>query len=123
MFEAKKGKTYTGRSNILLDFKSLSPYFGLGWSSQKTSGLSVDFEVGALFGAPRLRGDGTVNVSGNNCNFILDTAGVVALSGTVCAAVPPRFRTDIMAGHAELQSSLDNFKIYPVLSLGIRYRF
>ena len=119
MFEAK-GETYTGRSNILLDFKSLSPYFGLGWSSQKTSGLSVDFEVGALFGAPRLSG------TGDSCNFSLDTAGVATVIGSICSTngvIRANFKRDIEAEHTELQDSLNSFKIYPVLSLGIRYRF
>ena len=115
--------TYAGRSNILLDFKSLSPYFGLGWSSQKTSGLSVDFEVGALFqGAPMLSGSGTATDADNSCNFSLNTAGDATVTGDGCMNLSS-FEEDIEAEHAELQDSLNSFKIYPVLSLGIRYRF
>ncbi len=120
-------RPYTGRANMLLDFKSLSPYFGLGWSSQKTSGLSVDFEVGALFqGAPRLSGSGTVTGNNNDCSFILNTAGVATVTGNVCSTngvIQANFKRDIEAEHTELQDSLNSFKIYPVLSLGIRYRF
>ncbi len=118
---------YTGRANILLDFKSLAPYFGLGWSSQKQSGLSVDFEVGALFqGVPRLSGNGVATNAGNTCNFSINTTGIATVTGSSICAVnvnQATFKTDIEVEHDELQDDLKSFKIYPALSLGIRYRF
>ena len=88
-------------------FEKTAPYLGLGWgSSPKSSGgffFSVD--IGAFLSKP------SATLTGN-CG--------PALVGT---AACDQLQADIRAEQAELQDSLDDIKAWPVLTLGIGYRF
>ena len=78
--------TYTGNASVTADFKSLAPYVGLGWSSQKSSGWSFDFEVGAMFqGAARLSGRGMGMANGTTCNFSVNDNGDVTAVTAPCS--------------------------------------
>ncbi len=96
------GTNYTigaGQSvNAAVDFNKVAPYLGIGWGrTPKNTGLSFTSDIGLLFqGSPK--GSVTTNVT-----------GVTAAS--------------LAQANADLNSSLKNFKIYPVISFGIGYTF
>lgn len=83
-------------------FKKSAPYAGIGWGNAANGrGLGFSAEVGAIFqGAPEvtLRGDG-------------------GLAGD------PAFEADLRREEQEAEDDLEDFKIYPVVSFGLSYRF
>ncbi|HEV2112131.1 MAG TPA: hypothetical protein VGT99_12310 [Gammaproteobacteria bacterium] len=86
-----------------ISFKSGVPYVGIGWSTLGTesTGLGIEFDVGAL-----LEGSPTVN---------LTATGSITTNAT--------FQNDLAAEQGKLQNDVNNFKTYPVVSLGLAYRF
>ena len=86
-----------------ISFKSGVPYVGLGWSTLGTTsiGLGIEFDVGAL-----LQGSPTVQ-----------------LSATGTATSNAQFQSDLAAEQSKFQNDLNSFKAYPVVSLGLAYRF
>ncbi len=86
-----------------ISFKSGVPYVGFGWSTLGTTstGLGIEFDVGAL-----LQGSPTVN-----------------LTATGSATSNATFQSDLAAEQGKLQNDVNNFKAYPVVSLGLAYRF
>ncbi|MGR3913013.1 MAG: hypothetical protein OD918_00560 [Gammaproteobacteria bacterium] len=114
-----QGNLYDGETNLLLDFESAAPYFGIGWSSRKPSGLGIDFELGLMYqNTPLLSAHGNGATGGNSCNFTVTDKGAASVTGT-CGSL----KADLEAEHKELQDDLDDFKVYPVLSFGLQYRF
>ena len=79
-------------------FKSTAPYAGIGWGNAARRGrFGGVFEIGAMFqGKPKV----SLRASG----------GLVS-------------QADLNAEAQEAQTDLDDFKIYPVISLGLSYRF
>lgn len=115
---AKPGATgnYTLQGNVYsaadvgqvtgkVDFGKLAPYLGVGWSTgQKEKGWSVSSDVGLMFqGSPR------TTLGNSGCN-----AG---------AAVCDRFQADVQREAAALNSEVGKFKAYPVLRIGLNYKF
>ena len=100
---------------------SSAGYLGLGWghSPKNTGGLLLSFELGVIFsGEPTIAyqasGSAQVNVNGNLQQFSLaDTANPLVAE----------FYTELDKEAANLQDDLSEFKFYPVLKLGIGYRF
>ncbi len=90
-----------------IDFNKIAPYLGLGYDSAKTkkSGFSFSAEAGALFqGSPK--------------------ASLEAEYGsTVSDAQKVLINDNLKAEEAQLNSDLRSFKIYPVVSIGIGYKF
>lgn len=86
-----------------ITFNSSAPYVGLGWSTLGTTstGFGFEFDIGAL-----LQGTPTAN-----------------LSATGSATSNPKFQSDLAAEQAKFQNDLNSFKTYPVVSLGLAYRF
>ena len=86
-----------------IDFNHFSPYFGIGvdttFGKEKNFGLQV--EIGALY-----QGSPNVNLSSDG-----------PLSNN------PVFLQDLAKEEDSLQNDLDNYKFYPVLSVGVTYRF
>lgn len=90
-----------------VEFNKVAPYLGIGYNSAKTkkSGFSFSTEVGAMFqGKPK-----------------------ATLTAEYGAAVNPVLRdqinADLKAEEAQLNSELSEFKIYPVVAIGIGYKF
>ena len=113
-------RTYEGRIDMLLDFESIAPYFGAGWSSGAPGepgwGFAVD--AGLLYQqAGRISASGMV---GDACSFTLSTEGVATVTG---CADEPTLKTDLEAEHSELSAELEDFEWYPVLAVGVSYRF
>lgn len=112
---------YDGVLDTLVDFNGIAPYLGLGWSSgHGRPGLSVGIEAGILFqGTPKLSASGTVTTeAGTNCDFSVSEGG----EATVCPALG-ELKADLEAEHRELSGEFDGYQLYPVLSLGVSYRF
>lgn len=112
---------YDGVLDALVDFNGMAPYLGLGWSGGRgRSGFSVGIEAGILFqGTPKLSVNGTVTTgAGTMCDFSVSEAG----KATVCPALG-ELKADLEAEHRELSGELDSYQLYPVLSLGVSYRF
>jgi hypothetical protein len=102
------GVVYTANSgdsiNTAVEFNKVAPYLGIGWSGQpKKQGFSFSTDIGILFqGSPKA----TVTASG-------------AWTGAGGQTV-----TDLVAdAQSQLNSDLDGFKYYPVISVGIGYTF
>lgn len=101
------GNTYSNTQVTSLSgdigFKSAVPYVGFGWSTLGTTstGLGIEFDVGAL-----LQGSPTVT-----------------LTATGSAVSNSQFQSDLAAEQSKLQGDVNNFKAYPVASLGLTYRF
>ena len=79
-------------------FKSTAPYAGIGWGNAARRGrFGGVFEIGAMFqGKPKV----SLRASG----------GLVS-------------QADLNAEAQEAQTDLDDFKIYPVISFGLSFRF
>ena len=111
---------YAGNANLKVAFDSLAPYASIGWSSQKPRGLSVNFELGAMFqGTPLLSANGTAMQGSESCDFSIDDKGTVVSDGKC----PGNFKGDLEAEHAELTDDFDDFDVYPVIVFGLQYRF
>jgi hypothetical protein len=91
--------TLTGK----IEFNSTAPYLGIGWGNavSKGSPLSLSCDVGVLF-------QGTPKVS-------LAASGAIATDAT--------FKTNLAKEEATIRDTTDNIKYYPVVSLGLAYRF
>jgi len=86
-----------------IDFNTIAPYAGLGWDTSfgKESGWGFVFDTGVVFqGSPdvRLSADGPISTD-------------------------PTFQQNLAIEESNLQNDLDNFEIYPVVALGVSYRF
>lgn len=90
-------------ANGHVDFKKVAPYLGVGWGRPFGSGFTMTADVGVLFqGKPR-------------------SSLTVVCGSTVpnCA----QLTSDVAAEQADLDESLKDFRFYPVLSIGVGYRF
>lgn len=86
-----------------IEYSKVAPYVGLGWDTSfgKNSGWGFIFEVGALYqGAP----DVSVTADG-------PIAGDAA------------FQANLELEKNDLEDELDNYKIFPVIAIGVSYRF
>lgn len=100
-----------------VDFKSAAPYAGLGFGNAfGGTGLYGIFDVGVLFqGKPKadLAAAGVATVTDANGNS----------RSNVNLATDPDVQAAIAKEEASLQDDLDSYKLYPVINLGIGYRF
>jgi hypothetical protein len=96
--------------NGKVEFNSIAPYLGMGWgNSFKGSRWSFLFDLGAMFqGSP---------------DADLSTSGTVTVAGTNIAVNTATFQSDLAKETQELENDIEDLKIYPVVSLGLSYRF
>ena len=101
------GHTYTSAQIATLygdiTFNKNVPYLGIGWSTLGTdsTGFGVNFDVGVLMqGSPK-----------------------VQLSATGAGTHNTTFQNDLAAEQTKVQGDLNSYKSYPVVSLGLMYRF
>lgn len=120
------GRKYTGNLDLKADFRTLAPYFGVGYGSgQGRTGFSFVFDAGLLFqGSPDLSASGSV-ASGSlgSCRFTVGKGGRATLAGSDSCASLDSLKTDIEKEHDKLSDDLDDFDLWPVVLLGASYRF
>jgi hypothetical protein len=96
-----------GKVNGTVDFGKLAPYLGIGWSkrlSQDEKGWSFSTDVGVMFqGSPR------TTLTSSGC--------------TAAAPVCSQLSADLARQNAALSDDMRRFKVYPVLRVGVSYRF
>ncbi len=99
------GVTYTaaqaGNVTAHVTFDSVAPYLGFGWGDNGSSaGLHFTSDIGVMYqGTPK--------------------ATITAAN----APKDPELAANVRAAQSKLQSDLNNFKFYPVLQVGVVYRF
>jgi len=86
-----------------IDFNSVAPYAGLGWGNAlgKDKRWGLVFDLGVVF-----QGSPNVNLTAN---------------GT--SAGDPAFLARLAQEEQELKDELDEYDMYPVVSLGVTYKF
>lgn len=99
------GVTYTaaqaGTVTANVSFNSLAPYLGIGWGNDSDSaGLHLTSDVGVMYQG---RPNATITATG--------------------AASNPALAADVQAAQGKLQSDLNSFQWYPVVQVGLVYRF
>lgn len=105
-----QGRTYdaasVGKINGKVDFNKIAPYVGIGWgrAGEKEKGWSVAADVGVL-----LQGSPKTSLSASGC--------------TADAATCSQFANDVARENGELRDEVSRFKAYPVLRIGISYKF
>jgi hypothetical protein len=96
------GVVYTaaqaGTVSSTVDFAKVVPYLGIGWgSAPKDTGFSFASDIGVMFqGKPR---------------------SSITATGTAVSAA------SLAQANADLNGALNNFRYYPVVSIGIGYTF
>lgn len=100
------GNIYTaaevGSLEASVDFNSLAPYVGIGYGNGADKGLGFTFDVGVLM-------QGEPNVD-------LESKGGLLSND-------PTFQADLDAEEKAAEDDIDDFTIYPVLAVGVSYRF
>jgi hypothetical protein len=86
-----------------VDFDTVAPYLGIGWGNAvgKNKRWSFNCDLGVVF-------QGQANID-------------LAANGPV--ASDPSFQADLDQEKQDLEDELDDYKYYPVVSLGVSYRF
>ncbi len=105
--------TDPGQVNAKVDFKSMAPYAGIGWGNAMRGGrFYMGLDLGVLFqGSPQAH----MTASGT---FIKTNAPTGELP-----ANDPNFQTELKKEEKNLQDDLNSFKMYPVVNLGLGWRF
>ena len=86
-----------------IDFNEVAPYVGLGWGTPfgKEARWTIMFDAGVMF-----QGSPNVDLSAN---------GTLANNSA--------FAADLEREKNNLKDDLDTYRFYPVVSLGLAYRF
>lgn len=101
------GTTYTadniGTLTGEIDYNTLAPYIGIGWGNplRKDSNWTFFVDLGVAY----------------------QGAADVELTATGVLATDPTFLSDLQQEEDDLEDDLENFKYYPVISLGVTYKF
>ncbi len=91
-----------------------TPYLGFGWGNNTidTSGLIYSFDIGVLF-----QGDPSVDLNATGSATDQQTGFGVDL------ATDPTVQSELRKEERNLESDLNDFDLYPVISFGLGYRF
>ncbi|MEQ8204899.1 MAG: hypothetical protein RIA65_01895, partial [Woeseia sp.] len=99
------GQTFSGdevgQLRSTSSFDSVSPYLGLGFDFELANRIGLNLDLGVLW-----QGEPTVTL---------------ASSGTL--AEDPTFQDRLESERQELQSEAEDFKAWPVVSLGLHFNF
>ena len=97
-----------GTENARLTFDKLSPYVGVGWGGAITPGLNFTSDIGVMFhGNPKASVTASPNAAG---------AALLAATGT-------NLNATVASDRASLQSAVNGYDYYPVIELGLTYKF
>lgn len=124
------GTEYMGSLSVDAVFDDFSPYAGIGWGGGKRRGWRFHFDIGALYQRnPELKVSGAARMAGSMgdlCSFTVSASGAVDVVATSCpgaSALQTTLAGDLRAEYNELKDDARGFKWYPVISLGLEYRF
>jgi len=99
------GTIYTsaqvGNMEATVDFDKLAPYVGIGIGHGTGSGLSFTFDLGVL-----LQGEPNVDLTAD---------------GTLTS--DPAFQANLAQEEKNAENDIKDFTVYPVIALGLSYRF
>jgi len=104
------GRTYpaalAGTLDGRIDFRNVAPYLGIGWDNAgaREKGWSFSSDLGVM-----LQGSPRTSLTNIGC--------------TAPAPVCAQLAADVAAENLRLNDEADDFKAYPVLRFGARYRF
>ncbi len=100
-----------GSLDAALDFNGIAPYVGLGWGyNSSTSGWGFSFDVGALYhGTPQVAMD--------------VTRGSGIPSDPMGDALFEEIQADVEEQRKTTEDDLSDFKWYPVVRIGLTYKF
>ena len=107
-------KPVTGHGKI--KFNQAAPMITMGWgnlvSRKEGQHFSVPFELGVAFqGSPKA----TLGLAGNVC----DSPGVNCRSVTT----DPTVQSNVISEQSKINNSMSFFKAYPIISVGLGYKF
>lgn len=103
VFTPQQIGTITGRADV----REFAPQLTLGYGGKLRKGLAFTVEAGALFqGAVRIR-DFTSN-------------GTLATDPTVAGTT---YRNELAKQRQKLQDTANDYQVYPILQVGLKYRF
>lgn len=102
LYDAASVGSVTGK----VDFNKFAPYLGIGWGRKlkDEKGWSFSTDLGVMFqGSPK------TSLASTGC--------------TAPAAVCNQFASDVARENAALSEEVRKFKVYPVLRIGLSYKF
>ncbi|ATC93135.1 hypothetical protein [Pseudoalteromonas tunicata] len=98
---------------------SSSGYLGLGWGNATDAGWMFSFELGVLFaGSPKI----DLSASGSAVVYIDGAANYFDVSDTTNPLVQ-EFNANLITEKNNLEKDISDFEFYPVITLGVGYRF
>ncbi|HYD59579.1 MAG TPA: hypothetical protein VEC35_04455 [Noviherbaspirillum sp.] len=102
LYNASEAGSVTGK----VSFNKFQPYLGIGWGRKlkDEKGWSFSTDVGVLF-----QGSAKTSLSVGGC--------------TVSAAVCNQLASDVARENSSLAHEMNKFKVYPVLRVGLSYKF
>lgn len=98
--------TEVGQLNAEITFNKVAPYVGIGWGNDTfTKGWSYSFDLGVMYhGTPE--------------------ADLVATRGSAVSDVEfALIEANVEAEKQSLQDEIDSYRFYPVVMVGVNYRF
>jgi hypothetical protein len=95
-----------GRIDGKVDFRKVVPYLGIGWGNAlaKDKGWGFTSDLGVI-----LQGSPNTSLTNSECN----------LTASACEVLV----TDVAAENVKLRDKADSFKFYPVVRVGVSYKF
>lgn len=117
--------TVTGRLDGDIDLGSFAPYVGIGWGgTTRDTGLGLSIDAGVMFAdVPAV----SLAAQGRACNSTLTSCNPDGLTGfDVNDPNDPRaatFRSELERERATFEQEIDDLRYWPVVSLGLHYRF
>ena len=101
-------------TNILAQYKNLAPYLGIGWGNPLTSKghWHLNLDAGVLY-----QGRSTTDMSIKGSGVDLETGKSIDL------ATDKDLQNEVRKEEASINKDLDSFKLLPVFSAGVSYRF
>jgi len=122
------GRDYAGSLSVDAVFDDFSPYAGIGWGGGKRRGWRYHFDIGALYQRnPELKFSGMAGTAGTLCSFTVSASGMARVSTSTGETCPTQLQhdlqRDLQTEFNELKDDARGFKWYPVISLGLEYRF
>lgn len=116
-------ETYRGDLTLKghTDLGGVSPYLGLGWGGTANgSGFGVSFDVGVIFGkSPKIG----LGVTGMACNASLDSSCDPNGAEGFDVSSNADFQAELDKERKDMEHDAKDFQYWPVLNLGLHYRF